>query len=53
MNIFLELANSFYGVRVPRWKRRSFFILVVDLLDSRHAIETAIGIALQKMKLTS
>ncbi len=51
MKRFTELAGSFYGVKVPCFKRRSFFRKVMSYLNSRYSIETAIGKALRDVKL--
>lgn len=53
MNIFVELAQNFYGVKVPFFKKKSFIQEVVGLLNRRYSIETAIGLALKEIKLTS
>jgi hypothetical protein len=51
MNKIFELAASFYGVLVPAKYRKNFLQLVLDYLDARYSIETAIGLALKKLKL--
>ena len=51
MNKFIELAQSFYGVKVPRFKVKDFVKLVISFLEERYSIETAIGKALQKMRM--
>jgi hypothetical protein len=51
MNKILELASAFYGVFVPRTKRKNFLRLVLDYLGKRYSIETAIGLALTKLKI--
>ncbi|MGD8779453.1 MAG: hypothetical protein PVH88_10905 [Ignavibacteria bacterium] len=53
MNIFVELAQNFYGVKVPIMKKKNFIYQVVTLLNRRYSIETAIGMALKEIKLTS
>ena len=53
MKTFIELAKNFYGVSVPFFKRRGFVNLVMDYLEERYSIETAIGMALQKLGLRS
>jgi len=51
MNKRFELASAFYGVLVPRKERKNFLNLVLDYLENRYSIETAIGLALTKLKI--
>ena len=51
MDKLLEIANAFYGVLIPRRLRRNFFRLTIEYLDARYSIETAVGLALRKLKL--
>jgi len=51
MNKILEIAAAFYGVLIPKKERKSFFTFVMDYLDQRYSIETAIGLALKRIKL--
>lgn len=51
MNKLFEIAASFYGVFVPRRERKPFILMVLDYLDQRYSIETAIGLALKRLKL--
>ena len=53
MNIFMELAKNFYGITIPRRKKKVFSSLVVEYLNERYTIETAIGMALQRMNLSN
>ncbi len=50
MNKILEIAVAFYGVLIPKRERKSFLNNVLDYLDQRYSIETAIGLALKKLK---
>ncbi len=51
MNKIFELAASFYGVLIPNKEKKNFLQLVLDYLDERYSIETAIGLALKHIKL--
>jgi hypothetical protein len=51
MKTFLELARNFYGVRIPFYKRKGYFKSVMEYLEKRYSIETAIGMALDKLHL--
>lgn len=51
MNKIFEIASEFYGVLIPKKARKSFINLVVDFLNERYSIETAIGMALRKLHL--
>ena len=51
MKIFVELARFFYGINVPKMKVKKFISLVLDYLEKRYSIETAIGKALSRMGL--
>lgn len=51
MKTFIELAKSFYGVRIPFYKKKGYFNTVMEYLEKRHSIETAIGMALDKLHL--
>jgi hypothetical protein len=53
MNKIFEIARAFYGVLIPERKRKNFSKLVFFYLDRRYSIETAIGLALKRLKLTS
>lgn len=51
MKTFIELAKNFYGVQIPFFKRKGFFNTVMEYLEKRYSIETAIGMAIEKLKL--
>lgn len=51
MNKILEIALAFYGILVPRKYIKKFYQLVIEYLDEKYSIETAIGLALRKLKL--
>ncbi|MGK9476265.1 hypothetical protein [Melioribacter sp. OK-6-Me] len=51
MNKLLELAVAFYGVLIPKRYKEKFCRLVIEYLDERYSVETAIGMALRKLKL--
>lgn len=51
MNKIFEIASAFYGVLIPKKVEKSFINLVVDYLNERYSIETAIGMALRKLHL--
>ena len=51
MNKIFEIAASFYGVLIPKKDKKTFLHYVVDYLDERYSIETAIGLALKRLKL--
>jgi hypothetical protein len=51
MNKIFELAAFFYGVLIPRNEKKNFLSLVLDYLDERYSIETAIGLALKRLNL--
>lgn len=51
MENLLEITRAFYGILIPSREQKSFVRLVVDYLDNRYSIETAIGLALKKLKL--
>ncbi len=51
MNKLLELAAAFYGILIPRRYIKQFYRLVIEYLDEKYSIETAIGLALRKLKL--
>ena len=51
MNKIFEIAAAFYGVLIPRKDKKTFLHLVLDYLDARYSIETAIGLALKQLKL--
>ncbi|MDH7604536.1 MAG: hypothetical protein QHH13_06525 [Melioribacter sp.] len=51
MNKLLELAAAFYGILIPRRYIKEFCRLVIEYLDEKYSIETAIGLALRKLKL--
>jgi len=51
MNKIYELATAFYGVLIPNKERKNFMQLVLDYLDERYSIETAIGLALKRLKI--
>ncbi|MBS3945712.1 MAG: hypothetical protein KGZ42_09465 [Melioribacter sp.] len=51
MNKIFEIASAFYGVLIPKKAQKSFINLVVDYLNERYSIETAIGMALRKLHL--
>jgi hypothetical protein len=46
-----EIARAFYGVLIPTRKKKNFLKYVTNYLDERYSIETAIGLALKKLKL--
>jgi hypothetical protein len=48
---FFEIAKAFYGVLIPTMKKKNFLKFVTSYLDERYSIETAIGLALKKLKL--
>jgi len=49
MDKILEIAASFYGVLIPQKIRKAFINLVLEYLDQRYSIETAIGLALHRL----
>ncbi len=51
MNKIYELTAAFYGVLIPSKERKNFLHLVLDYLDERYSIETAIGLALKRLKI--
>ncbi|MEJ5352259.1 MAG: hypothetical protein WHS65_11795 [Melioribacteraceae bacterium] len=51
MNRILEIALAFYGILIPQRYIRKFYKLVIEYLDEKYSIETAIGLALKKLKL--
>jgi len=51
MKTFLELAGYFYGKRIPRFSRKKFYALVLEFLSKEYSIETAIGLALKKLRI--
>lgn len=51
MNKIFEIAASFYGILIPKKVKKNFLQLVLDYLDERYSIETAIGLALKRLKL--
>jgi len=51
MNKIFEIAASFYGILIPKKDKKTFLQLVLDYLDERYSIETAIGLALKRLKL--
>ena len=51
MDKLLEIARAFYGVIIPRKFRKNFYQFTVEFLDQRYSVETAIGLALQKLHL--
>ncbi len=51
MNKIFELAAAFYGAIIPNKVRKNFVQLVLDYLDERYSIETAIGLALKRLKI--
>ena len=51
MNKIIEIAAFFYGVLIPNKDKKTFLHLVLDYLDERYSIETAIGLALKRLKL--
>ncbi len=53
MNRLLEIARAFYGVLIPRKYHRHFFRFAEEFLDERYSVETAVGLALKKLNLTS
>lgn len=53
MNIFFDFARTFYGVKVPKTQRKNFLRTVINFLEERYSIETAVGMALSKMQIYS
>lgn len=51
MNKIFEIAAAFYGVLIPNKVRDNFAQLVINYLDERYSIETAIGLALKRLKI--
>lgn len=51
MKKLIELAMAFYGILIPKKYVKSFYRLVIEYLDEHYSIETAIGLALRKLKL--
>ncbi|MBI1937762.1 MAG: hypothetical protein HYS25_06520 [Ignavibacteriales bacterium] len=51
MNKIFEIASAFYGVLIPKRDQKSFLNLVIDYLNQRYSIETAIGMALRELHL--
>jgi hypothetical protein len=47
----LELTRYFYRIVIPRKFRKEFLKLTQQFLDERYSIETAIGLAITKLKL--
>ncbi|MCX7876797.1 MAG: hypothetical protein N2321_11630 [Melioribacteraceae bacterium] len=51
MEKIIELAKFFYGVFVPKKFHKSFLEKVLNYLNERYSIETAIGLAIKELKL--
>ncbi len=51
MEKIIELTRYFYGVFVPRKFQKNFFKIVLNYLNERYSIETAIGLAIKELKL--
>lgn len=51
MKTLLEIASAFYGVVIPKKLVKSFSDLVLNYLEERYSIETAIGLALRKLRI--
>ncbi len=51
MRSIVEIARAFYGVVIPKSKQKKFMDHVVDYLDERYSIETAIGMALKELSI--
>ncbi|MFA7229309.1 MAG: hypothetical protein WC061_09760 [Melioribacteraceae bacterium] len=49
----LEIARVFYGVLIPRKYQKNFLRFAEEYLDERYSVETAVGLALRKINLTS
>lgn len=47
----IEIARAFYGVVIPKKFQKSFLKTVEYYLDSRYSVETAIGLALKRLKI--
>lgn len=51
MEKILTLTKYFYGVFVPKKFQKNFFTCVLNYLNERYSIETAIGLAIKELKL--
>ncbi len=51
MEKLFEIAAAFYGVLIPPRARKNFLRIVVQYLDERYSLETAIGLALRRLGL--
>ncbi|MBU1095616.1 MAG: hypothetical protein KKB34_03970 [Bacteroidetes bacterium] len=51
MKSIIELARAFYGVVIPKKLQKKFLDHVLDYLDERYSIETAIGLALKEIRI--
>lgn len=50
MEKIIELTKYFYGVLIPKKYQKNFFTLVINYLNQRYSIETAIGLAIKELK---
>ncbi|MBN1302708.1 MAG: hypothetical protein JW995_15925 [Melioribacteraceae bacterium] len=51
MKSIIDIARAFYGVVIPKNKKKKFLEHVFDYLEERYSIETAIGLALQELRI--